>query len=431
MMQLDIWGGAGEHGRSCYFIHNEHARVLLDCGVKKTGAGQYPLLSASVIPQLDAVFLSHAHEDHSMALPLLYKFGYRGVVWTTRATAEQLTAYFDSWKKYVRGQSAELPYDEEHIQAIRFAFLEEAGGPGEWIEAAPSVKVCWGRSGHLVGAVWLLLELAGKRVFFSGDYSSESVLLASDGVERLPCEPVRREIDLSIVDAAYGMDAEGQTAKLAQLADRVGQVLSLGGSALFPVPAFGRGQDMLVWARERFPAVPLVVERDLLQGFEQMLRQPEWLRAEAAERIRRCLDDPRLIVVEGDDQRELAFAAGRGGLYFTGDGMMQSDRAQWYYRKLAAQGGGCVILTGHLAEGSFGQRLLAAGPAERDCAVLACRYKVHQGIADVRRMLEAIGRRLAVPVHASREATDDLCAALTGEGFTGLHPLGPGGTVRF
>ncbi|WP_088833608.1 MBL fold metallo-hydrolase [Paenibacillus tyrfis] len=430
-MQLDIWGGAGEHGRSCYLLHNDRIGVLLDCGVKKTGAGQYPLVDPNVIPRLNAVFLSHAHEDHSMALPLLYKHGYRGVVWTTRATAQQLDTYFASWKKYVRGQSAELPYSDEHVEAIRFAYLEEAGATGEWIDAAPHVKVCWGRSGHLVGSVWLMLELEGKRVFFSGDYSSESVLLAADGPEALPPGTAGRTADLAVIDAAYGMDAEVQPVLLERLAARIGQALAQGGSVLLPVPAFGRGQDMLVWARERFPGVPLVAERELLQAFGPMLDRPEWLKPGAAERIRRCLEDPRVIAVATDAQREQALAAGRSALYFTADGMMQSERAQWYYRRLAAAGNGCVILTGHLAAGSFGQRLLDGPEAGGGCSVEAIRYKVHQGLTDVRRMLRAFGSRQSVPVHTGRSATDALCAALAAEGFAGLHSLGPGEALRF
>ena len=430
-MQLDIWGGAGEHGRSCYLLHNDRIRVLLDCGVKKTGAGQYPLVDPNVIPRLNAVFLSHAHEDHSMALPLLYKHGYRGVVWTTRATAQQLDTYFTSWKKYVRGQSAELPYDDEHVEAIRFAYLEEAGASGEWINAAPHVRACWGRSGHLVGSVWLMLELEGKRVYFSGDYSSESVLLAADGPEALPPGMAGRRADLAVIDAAYGMDAEAQPVLLERLAARIGQALAQGGSVLLPVPAFGRGQDMLVWARERFPDVPLVAERELLQAFGPMLARPEWLKPGAAERIRRCLEDPRVVRVATDAQREQALSAGRSALYFTADGMMQSERAQWYYRRLAAAGNGCVILTGHLAAGSFGQRLLDDPEAGGGCLAEAIRYKVHQGVADVRRMLRAFGSRRTIPVHTGRSATDALCAALAAEGFAGLHSLGPGEALRF
>ncbi|KHF31469.1 Ribonuclease [Paenibacillus sp. P1XP2] len=128
-----MWGGAGEHGRSCYVITGNQHRIMLDCGVKKEGTGQYPLLEEYLIPDLTAVFLSHAHEDHSMALPLLYKHGYRGEIWATKPTVKQLEHYFDHWRKYVAGRNGELPYGQEHIYAMRFRILEEEVAGGEWL----------------------------------------------------------------------------------------------------------------------------------------------------------------------------------------------------------------------------------------------------------------------------------------------------------
>lgn len=127
MSTLTIWGGAGEHGRSSYLLQNKDGQsgILLDCGAKKEGPGEYPLLDTDIIPHLQAVFLSHAHEDHSIALPLLYKYGYSGKVWTTKATVKQLPDYFEAWDKYVAAQSASLPYGEIDKQSIQFMYLEE------------------------------------------------------------------------------------------------------------------------------------------------------------------------------------------------------------------------------------------------------------------------------------------------------------------
>lgn len=78
MTKLRIWGGAGEHGRSCYVFEGKQHRVMLDCGVKKEGTGQYPVFPPQVAERLTAVLLSHAHEDHSMALPYCTSMDTRG-----------------------------------------------------------------------------------------------------------------------------------------------------------------------------------------------------------------------------------------------------------------------------------------------------------------------------------------------------------------
>ncbi|WP_248930283.1 MBL fold metallo-hydrolase [Paenibacillus hamazuiensis] len=418
MINIAVWGGAGEHGRSSYFIQKDRLRVLLDCGVKKEGAGQYPAVDAQEAAALDAVFLSHAHEDHSMAIPLLYKLGYRGLVWTTRATAEQLPGYFAAWKKYVVSRSAELPYGEEHIDSIRFAFLEERVDAGEWLTITPSLKVMWGRSGHLAGSVWLLLDMDGSLVFFSGDYSRESCLLAADWPEL-----AGRQVELAIVDAACGMDEESQELKLSRLQETVAETAARGGTVLLPVPVYGRGQDLLVWLRETFPQLPVIAEADILGALERMLAWPDWLRPQAERCIREVLADGLVREVRDREERERLIGETGPRVILTSDGMMQSAKAQWYYRELSRNpAAASVVLTGHLAAGSFGDALLKSKSAD-GCRAELIRYKVHQGIRDVREMLDAVDSKETLLVHAGKASTDLAAAHLAQLGYKGIHSL--------
>lgn len=77
MMRVEVWGGAGEYGRSCYFVKNKETKILFDCGINRSYEDSYPKIEREVVPFLDAVFLSHIHEDHTMGLPLLAKYGYK------------------------------------------------------------------------------------------------------------------------------------------------------------------------------------------------------------------------------------------------------------------------------------------------------------------------------------------------------------------
>ncbi|GAA3407354.1 MBL fold metallo-hydrolase [Paenibacillus hodogayensis] len=432
MTELTVWGGAGEHGRSCYVLSDGRVRVMLDCGVKKAGAGEYPLLDETVVSQLDAVFLSHSHEDHSMAIPLLYKMGYAGTVWTTRETEEQLSGYFASWQTYAERHAAGLPYGPEHITAIRCAYLEDAAPARHWFEAAPGIRARWGRSGHLLGSVWLQLDLNGKRIFFSGDYSGESSLLAADSPEWTDCSATSPEtIDLAIVDAAYGLDRERQDEKISRLRSAVAHTLERGGTVLLPVPAVGRGQELLLWARETFADCPLLAEKELLAGLERLALRPEWLKPGAVERIHALLAGRSFQVAEDDVHRERFLTSGRGGIIVTSDGMMHSAKAQWYYERLVGSEDNVVILTGHLAPGSFGRTLLEVPAAAGRCRALFVSYKVHQGLPDVRAMLRAVPSRRSLLVHAAKDGTDALRRQLEEETFQGLFSLQAGETLPF
>ena len=69
-LDVSFLGGVCEVGRSCVFLKSEDTGILLDCGIKQGERSQYP--SLEMIDSVDAVILTHAHIDHSGALPLLF-----------------------------------------------------------------------------------------------------------------------------------------------------------------------------------------------------------------------------------------------------------------------------------------------------------------------------------------------------------------------
>ncbi|MFF2019946.1 MBL fold metallo-hydrolase [Paenibacillus sp. NPDC058177] len=493
MTTLTIWGGAGEHGRSSYLIRNEQRGILLDCGVKKEAGSEYPLLEAERIPELLAVFLSHAHEDHSAALPLLYKYGYKGKVWTTRETALQLPDYFTAWRNYVTAGPTPLPFEQADCEAIEFAYLEEHTAPLTWHCLAPGLRVMWGRSGHMIGSIWLVLEWDGKIIFFSGDFTGESQLLAVDdpglalfpsalqkseehsaemtigkkseeiaettpkaatqeitqktnigiteeigeeaigeaGTMTIAVEKIsQRSIDLAIIDGAYGTDPETQSDKLLQLESAIRSTLEANGTVLLPVPLYGRGQELLVWAGEQYPDTKLVAEDRLLAPLRELEQSSFWLRETATSRIQALLNSDKLHIVSDSDQRRQAMDQSNGAIIFTDDGMLLSSTARWYYDQLSASPSSQVIFTGHLPAGSFAQGLVTSPPAGGP-AISLIRYKVHQGLPDIRDMLHSIPSRQNVLVHAPDHHNRQAITLLQAEGTAGLHALLPGDQLHF
>ncbi|AZS15159.1 MBL fold metallo-hydrolase [Paenibacillus lutimineralis] len=435
-MELKIWGGAGEHGRSCYVLTGEQHRIMLDCGVKKEGTGQYPLLDVNLIPELTAVFLSHAHEDHSMALPLLYKHGYQGEIWTTRPTVSQLGLYFANWGKYVASRNGELPYEPAHISALRFRILEEGALAGQWLQLDDGLRLQWGRSGHMLGSVWFRIQMEGQQLFFSGDFSRESALLAADP----PCTPrpesptastsSMSETVLSIMDNAYGMDEESQEQKMNALQQFILEVLGRGGHVLLPVPAFGRGQELLVWMLSNFPNQPILLERAIYEGLRQMAEWEAWLRPGSLHSIEEAINVPH-VHVPGSQEERLQLLEGEAPfIIFTTDGMMESPRARWYAERLSLSSAHAIVITGHASQGTFARRLLRGETEETYCETVQMGYKIHQGLEDVRYMLQEVPSRHTVLVHAPKLETDRVIVRLAGEGYPGLHSLQAGDVLQ-
>jgi len=435
MTRLQVWGGAGEHGRSCYVITGTNQSLMLDCGVKKSLDDSYPLIEKEQIPGLNAVLLSHAHEDHSMSIPLLYRYGYTGDIWTTRETAGQLERYFFSWRKYAASRGQKLPYDEEHIVSIRYRYLEDYGAPGQWIQLKDNLQVLWGRSGHLLGSVWFQVAIEGNSLFFSGDYSRESLLLEADipaPLASMPNTQIMDKLDLSLLDNAYGMDCESQQVKLEQLQAATEAILNRGGHVLLPVPMLGRSQDLLIWAAELWPQHTIIAEKEIWLGLQELSQSTKWLTTDAEARIQRVVQGNHVVVPSDDQERNLYLDGTRPCIVITNDGMMDSERARWYYERLSKEERNGIILSGHLAKESFASRLLEKSTqSSPGCTVQHIRYKVHQGLQDVRNMLREVPSRHTVLVHAPKAETDQVVETLSHEGKSGLYSLMPGAVLDF
>ncbi len=90
-MKLTFLGAAGTVTGSKYLIEHTGHKWLVDCGLFQ-GYKNLRLLNWQPLPvdpaTLDGVILTHAHLDHSGALPLLMRQGFRGPVYATPSTID-------------------------------------------------------------------------------------------------------------------------------------------------------------------------------------------------------------------------------------------------------------------------------------------------------------------------------------------------------
>lgn len=406
---LSAFGGSGENGRNCYTIETPDGFILLDCGVKREIAdgqvGFYPALTREIVSQIKFVVLSHCHEDHVAGLPLLYELGYTGKIYATQETIAETTGFVKKWMGYVDKNKGVLPFDKAMANALVFAPITLGKQEIEGI----SVEV--GRSGHVLGGVWYLFEIAGKKVLYTGDMCKEPGVLAYDAPPKC---------DGAVMNAAYAGKKICQPEQFESLLNSVKTCVEAGGKALLPVPPKGRGIEIAQFLGKCFAGtdVKIFVEKAVETSYKNLAKQEAWIQEGILSEF-----PTSLCVVANEADRAEALKAEGGVVYITPDGMMTTETALQYFANVKNDAKSKVIITGHAAKGTAGYSVLDATCREEQgilCGGEKVVFKVHMDDDDICALCAATGTKSAVLFHSDEINTRKVKARLTEMGVAGL-----------
>src|SRR5512146_1856379 len=71
-IRITFLGGASEIGASSALVQVAGTSILIDAGVRFRAGQALPDLDALTDKQLDAILVTHAHSDHTGALPVVH-----------------------------------------------------------------------------------------------------------------------------------------------------------------------------------------------------------------------------------------------------------------------------------------------------------------------------------------------------------------------
>ena len=185
-MRITFHGAARQVTGSAHLLEIGRHRILLDCGLFDSDrtSPDSPNRRFTFEPRdLDAVIVSHAHNDHIGRLPCLIRAGYKGPILTTHATADILSVMLRDSARIQRedarngnlnnGQAApaeplfdlaDVEWVVERLRRIPYA---------ETIEVCPGVNLTFHDAGHILGSAMVQLDFRengrGRRFVFTGD----------------------------------------------------------------------------------------------------------------------------------------------------------------------------------------------------------------------------------------------------------------------
>lgn len=312
-MKINLHGGFGEKGRLGIGLTTDDTKLLFDIGIKvgATGRDYYPLIEADEIAALDAVLISHAHEDHVGGLLWLAGQGFQGRILMTAETLAETTQTLNSYAE--NGQLHDVPFPENRIELFQ---------AGDVLRVGEAV-ITTGRSGHVAGGVWFCADLNGRKILYSGDVVPDSPVLEMDDFP---------QCDLLLLDASYGADAVSGEARAQEIRE---WILQNRDGCLLPTPLSGRSLELMA-----LMPVDFAIHADMRQALAEQIAVSGAMRDGVADRLKRALN-------AAQDWREDQ-ALPRCPL-LTYDGMGRAGPSA-YAMNRAVKTGWPVLLTGHVPE---------------------------------------------------------------------------------
>lgn len=280
MASIRFLGAAGTVTGSRFLVTSGTARVLVDAGLFQ-GPKALRLRNRAPWPldprTLSATVLTHAHVDHTGALPQLARDGFRGAVHCTSATRDlaglllpdsgrlqEEEARYANRKGYSKHAPDARPL---YTEADAVAVLPQLSPLpyGQRREIAPGVVLSFRRAGHILGSATAELELEGPpraRVLFSGDLGRYGAPILPDPE---PDGAPGGALDALVLESTYGGKLHPAASPEAALRDEVLRAVRERGPILVPAFAIGRTQEILFTLRrlERagaIPAIPVFVD---------------------------------------------------------------------------------------------------------------------------------------------------------------------------
>ncbi|MFA9558218.1 MBL fold metallo-hydrolase [Evansella sp. AB-rgal1] len=397
-MKVTFLGGAGEYGRSCFLLQGEDISLLIDCGVMKnakTVETKYPLLNEQIAKNVDAVFITHSHEDHSAAIPYLYELGYRGKIFTTEPTRKQIKKVFTLWRETEDQTGQELPYSKQSEKLVQFEKLDLCC-KNQWIPlmGKETIHFMYGCSGHTLGSVWFFFRFNGKYVFFSGDYSMESSLLSFEKPN------IEERVDLAILDGAYGSELNDQDSYIIRLREMVMEANEKGEKVLFHGPVVGKMQELLFslfMSLQESVVMTFTVSEDILLALEDYERNQACLKKENYQWFKEKVV-PKLWVSNVEEWLQ----DGELGIGF----FLENEIVGYSHWKHSSP-----------------LKIITTGPLNDNIRKLVCendhlqyekyRFKVHPGVEETKHMLRFLTPKQTVFTHGPTNLALELKEALT------------------
>lgn len=367
-LRVTTLGCCRQVGRAAFLLTTPQSKVLIDCGESPgaTGAASSPYLHVPEIypfSTLDAVVLTHAHLDHSAYVPLLYRYGYDGPVYTTPATRDLAAMLQLDYLDVNNKEDKAPPYSSNEVR--EFVKHTITLGYGDVTDIAPDLKLTLHNAGHILGSAIAHFNVGNGlyNIAFTGDLYYAKSRLFNPAVSQFP------RLEALVMESTYGGSEDFSPSRAdaeAHLCEVISETLSRGGKALIPAFAVGRSQELMLALEEgirnkKLPACKIYLDGMIKEATAMHTAYPEYLNNDLRNQIFR--DNYNQFLAECFEQvdsyekrQEVIFSKDPCVIIST-SGMLNGGPVLDYLSNLAESEKNTLIFVGYQADGTYGRRI--------------------------------------------------------------------------
>jgi metallo-beta-lactamase family protein len=364
-------------------------RILVDCGMyqEREFTDRNWEDSPIDVRSIDAVLLTHAHNDHCGMLPRLVNQGLTAPIYATEATAELTEIILED---SARIQEEDAAYKQKRhrkegrkvkhpvlplftpADVRRTLPLLQPVPYNRQIAVNNQVRVTFHDAGHILGSS--IAEVNGRhngqsrRFLFSGD-------LGQRGKPILRDPAVFSEADYVIMESTYGdRNHDGSTDVEGRLAQIVCETIDAGGNVVIPVFAVERAQELLYHLGRlirdgQIPQVEVILNSPMASEVTQVFqRHRECFDEEAWAMIQAGaspLHFPGMRMVQSVDESKSLHKKKQPAIIMATSGMCTAGRIKHHLKHNVSRPQSTILFVGYQAYGTLGRRILDGDPEVR------------------------------------------------------------------
>ena len=404
MIQIEFIGAAKTVTGSKHLLRTSQASILLDCGLfqghRKEAYEKNKNFSIDG-NQLDAIILSHAHIDHSGALPCIYKNGYRGPVYTTPATRDLcLPMLMDTagimksdalhiQKLITKGirhlDPVEPLYDQTDVTNVFSLFV---GIPYHMRhQIAPGITLTFINAGHVLGSAISIIDIEDNgqkaRLAFTGDLGRKHLPI-------LPSPEIPTGVTHLLMESTYGNRFHDPmnltTDSLAKVINRTGK---RSGKIVIPSFALERAQEIIYALKKlrdqkKIPSIPVYVDSPLTVKLTDVFKlHPECYDSDTftlLQNKKSPFEFPGLKYISDVEDSKKISSSSMPSIIISASGMCEGGRVLHHLISTIEDPKNTILIVGYQAENTLGRKIVEK---KQEIKIFGGIYKLKAEVCDL------------------------------------------------